>query len=164
VIRTALLASLALAAILLLGRTATAARACSNEFVWDELRSGAFGRIDRIADIPKEVLAELQRTIAPAETGAVLVDPGEPFQATDVVGPEGPLTARRLVFAAFSKTLYYVYYERGGIANTRHVFVYCHHEARERFLSVLAPPVVTAPRDLAVGLRREQIVAPPREH
>jgi hypothetical protein len=156
------LASLAFAALVLSGRAAVGAGACSNEFVLEELREGKFGRIDRVADLPKEVLAEFQATIATHEP-PLLAEPGEPFQATDDIGPDAPKLARRMIFAGFSKDLFYVYYERGGIAHTYHVFVYCHADARKRMLSVLRAPNVTAPRDLGVGLRREQVVSPPRE-
>ena len=160
--RRILLRSLVLAATLLAGRAAIAGGACSTEFVLAELREGKFGRIDRVADLPKEVLAAFHDTIAPHDP-PLLAEPGEPFQATDDVAPDGPKLARRMIFAGFSKSLFYVYYERGGIAHTYHVFAYCHHEGREKLFAVLKPPAVTSPRDLAVGLRREQVVSPPRE-
>jgi hypothetical protein len=160
--RRTFLRSCALAATVLVARAAAAGGACSADFVLAELREGKFGRIDRVADLPKEVLAAFHDTIAPHDP-PLLAEPGEPFQATDVVGPDGPKLARRMIFAGFSKSLFYVYYERGGIAHTYHVFAYCHHEAREKLFAVLRPPAVTSPRDLAVGLRRDQIVSPPRE-
>jgi hypothetical protein len=136
--------------------------ACSNDFVLGELREGRFGRIDRVADLPPEVLEAFQATIAPHDP-PLLAEPGEPFQATDDVDPKSPKLARRMVFAGFSKSLFYVYYERGGVAHTHHLFVYCHHDGRKRLLSVIDAPAVTSPRDLAVGLRRDQVVSPPRE-
>jgi hypothetical protein len=159
--RRIVLRSLVLATTLLAGRAAIAGGACSTEFVLAELREGKFGRIDRVADLPKEVLAAFHDTIAPHDP-PLLAEPGEPFSATDDV-PDGPKRARRMIFAGFSKRLFYVYYERGGIAHTYHVFAYCHHEGREKLYAVLKAPAVTSPRDLAVGLRRDQIVSPPRE-
>jgi hypothetical protein len=160
--RLALVFALAAAAVAVGAPPAAAGGACSNDFVLGELREGRFGRIDRVADVPPEVLDAFRATIAPHDP-PVLAEPGAPFQATDEVDPEGPKLARRMIFAGFSRSLFYVYYERGGVAQTRHVFVYCHHDGRKRLLSVLGAPAVTSPRDLAVGLRRDQVVSPPRE-
>jgi hypothetical protein len=162
ILRT-LLALALFATIVPHARESTAAGTCSNDFVYQELREAKFGRLDRVADLPKEVLAEFQTAIAQHDP-PLLAEPGEPYQATDVVAPGGPGLARRLVFAGFSKSLFYVYYERGGIAHTHHVFVYCHHEGRKRMLAVIGAPAVRSPRDLAVGLRRDQVVSPPREN
>ena len=160
--RPALLLALCLFAAVAGARPAAAGGACSNDFVLGELREGRFGRIDRVADVPPEVLDAFRETIAPHDP-PLLAEPGEPVQATDDVDPEKPKLARRLIFAGFSKSLFYLYYERGGVAHSHHVFVYCHHEGRKRLLSVIDAPAVTAPRDLAVGLRRDQVVSPPRE-
>jgi hypothetical protein len=160
--RPALLFALALAVAVGAARPAAAGGPCSNDFVLGELREGRFGRIDRVADVPPEVLGAFRETIAPHDP-PLLAEPGEPFQATDDVDPKSPKLARRMIFAGFSKSLFYVYYERGGVAHTYHVFVYCHHDSRKRLLSVIDAPAVTSPRDLAVGLRRDQVVSPPRE-
>lgn len=158
--------ALALAALLFAASPARAGGACSPDFVLEQLRVGRLGRIDRVADLPKEVLAEFQRTIAKHDP-PLLAEPGEEFQATDVVDPaKPPLLARRLIFAGFSKTLFVLYYERGGIAHTRHAFVYCNLQGIRRSLSVLFPPGAPEahdPHELGVGLRREQVVEPPRE-
>jgi hypothetical protein len=52
-----------------------------------------------------------------------LADPGQPYQATDVVtGPHVPF--RRLILAGGCGDMFFVHYERGGIAHTNYIVLF----------------------------------------
>ena len=85
------------------------------------LLEGSFTIVTKTQEIPEPVLvlfASLTNT-----KGRVLADPGARYQVTDVVSEPG-LPWRRLVFAGNGKGIYFLNYERGGIAHSQLVAVF----------------------------------------
>ena len=86
-----------------------------------ELLEREFTIVTRTKEIPEPVrvlLAALTKT-----DGQVLAEPGAKYQETDVVAEPG-LPLRRLIFAGNGKGVYFLNYERGGIAHSQHVAVF----------------------------------------
>ena len=81
------------------------------------VRDERFQIVTAVRGLPLGVREELQRMFA--STAMAIADPGERFQATDVVTEPG-LPIRRLSVAGCSQDHCLVYYERGGIAHTWH--------------------------------------------
>jgi len=54
--------------------------------------------------------------------GSKLADPGQKWNATDVI-MDPTLPGKRLIWAAIGSEYYVVHYERGGIAHTYHILV-----------------------------------------
>lgn len=86
----------------------------------NHVRGETFAPVATVAALPagvKEALAKLfGETLKMAE-------PGAPFQATDVVGPER-LPFRRLIAAGCSGDHCLVHYEKGGFAHLYYVVVF----------------------------------------
>ena len=86
----------------------------------EHLRSEQFAPVTTVAALPasvKEGLAQLfGETLKMAE-------PGAPFQATDVLGPDR-LPFRRLIAAGCSADHCLVHYEKGGIAHLYYVTLF----------------------------------------
>ena len=87
----------------------------------DHVRAEDFTPLTSVATLPasvRDALTELFRGKA-----LDMADPGQPFQATDVmVTPRLP--PRRLVMAGCSPDHCLVYYERGGFAHVHHVVLF----------------------------------------
>ncbi len=52
-----------------------------------------------------------------------MADPGEKWQATDVITEHG-LPWRRLIFASLSKTHCLIHYEKGGYSHSYHLILF----------------------------------------
>lgn len=81
------------------------------------VRDERFQIVTAVRGLPLGVREELQRMFG--STAMAIADPGERFQATDVITDPG-LPIRRLSVAGCSQDHCLVYYERGGIAHTWH--------------------------------------------
>jgi hypothetical protein len=57
------------------------------------------------------------------EKGGAMAEPGQPFQATDVIIQGQNLPGKRLIWAVTDGDYYIVHYERGGIAHSFHVLI-----------------------------------------
>jgi hypothetical protein len=79
--------------------------------------SARFGEVHAVADLPPGIVALC------ADDNGKLADPGQTWEATDVVGPDSPFPRKRLIWAAVSGDYYVVHYERGGIAHSFHILV-----------------------------------------
>jgi len=77
-----------------------------------------FTIVGTVREIPEPARARLLGSSALTLSG--MADSGQPFQATDVVGPK-PAPFYRLVFSAASQGYCLVYYEHGGIAHSHKV-------------------------------------------
>lgn len=85
------------------------------------LLSGAFVEVRDAAAFPagcKSGFAALART-----HGFELANPGQPYQATDVLGPGPRRPLRRLLFGGVSTDCCIIFYEVGGFAPYRSVVV-----------------------------------------
>lgn len=88
----------------------------------DKLTSGSLVEIGKVEALPascREAFAKLTH-----EAAFALANPGQPYQATDAIGPGQPLPWRRLIFGGLSRDRCLVYYELGGIAATQAVVVF----------------------------------------
>jgi hypothetical protein len=97
----------------------------------DHVRSERFGPVATVAALPASVRQALNELF----TGKTLdmADPGQPFQATDVmVMPRLP--ARRLVAAGCSPDHCLVYYERGGFAHVHQIALFSTTDATARLV------------------------------
>ena len=77
-----------------------------------------------------------------------IADAGEPFQATDTIGPE-KLPGRRFVVAAKGPTAWLVCFETGGIAHIFHLAVFPVESGRVRAKASMATILPPAVQDLA---------------
>ena len=99
--------------------------------VRDHVRAEQFAPVATVAGLPANVRDGLNdlfggRTLE-------MADPGQPFQATDVmVTPRLP--ARRLVSAGCSTDHCLVYYERGGFARVHHIALFGTADAPARLI------------------------------
>jgi hypothetical protein len=84
------------------------------------ISSETFTPLSTVAALPKGLKDELARRFK--EKSLQLADPGAPYQATDVIGPE-LLPFRRLISAGCAADHCLVHYERGGFAHTYAVLV-----------------------------------------
>ena len=101
------------------GRTQSAA--ALPETLLAHLKNERLQIVTSIRGLPLGVRDELQ-TLFGSPT-LEIAEPGDEFQVTDVVrNPKLPI--RRLVAAGCSTDHCLVYYERGGIAHTRHVALF----------------------------------------
>jgi hypothetical protein len=75
-----------------------------------------FHELHAAKDLPPAVLA-----LCAGESGK-LADPGQKWQATDVITDQ-TLPGKRLIWAVTNDDYYVVHYERGGIAHSFHVMV-----------------------------------------
>ena len=78
--------------------------------------SSRFHEVRSTSDLPPTIVALC------AGDKARLADPGQKWQATDVI-MEPNLPGKRLIWAAIGSDYYVVHYERGGIAHSFHIFV-----------------------------------------
>jgi len=148
--------------ILCVARAAPADGSCSPVTVVARLREGRFTEIKKVSDIAQDLLAEFWRT-TPAHGLKAFADPDAEFQATDVIDQRN-LPWRRLIFAGRSPSISFVYYEKGGIALSRHVFVTCSMGQLTRSFSYVWPPDAKDSSSLFTRLRSECLVTPPREY
>ena len=152
-------------ALVLLACSVTPAMAvdpCTPESIVARLGTASFTRIDKVGGFDEPVLAEFARAFGTSKTRP-LADPGEDFQATDVVG-EDSLPWRRLVFGGHAGSITFIYYEKGGIALSHQLFVACSDGGTVRSYSYLAPLDDREPAKLVRGLRHACMRTPPLEH
>jgi hypothetical protein len=85
------------------------------------LQAERFDIVTSVRGLPLDVRNQMQKMFG----GTLdIAEPGAPFQATDVLVTP-PLPIRRMVSAGCSRDFHcLVYYERGGIATTRHVMLF----------------------------------------
>jgi hypothetical protein len=83
---------------------------------------GDFAIKRTVAEIPATVQSALARLFV--EPDFQMANPGEKYQATDVIESGPPLPWRRLVFAGVSKDRCFVHYERGGWGHSYYVAVF----------------------------------------
>ena len=95
----------------------------------DHLRGEAFAPVATVAALSPGVKEELAKLFG--ET-LRMAEPGAPFQATDVIGPER-LPFRRLIVAGCSADHCLVNYEKGGFVHVYHVVVLRTSVARTSF-------------------------------
>lgn len=74
--------------------------------------------VDRLPDGLKSAFSRLA-----GEHDFKMANPGEKYQATDVVDEAG-LPFRRLLFAGISSDKYFIHYEKGGYAPSNYVVVF----------------------------------------
>jgi hypothetical protein len=86
----------------------------------EHVRTETFRPVAKVGDLPASVRAGLAQLFG--ET-LKMAEPGAPFQATDVMGPER-LPFRRLVAAGCSADHCLVHYEKGGFAHLYYVVVF----------------------------------------
>jgi hypothetical protein len=87
----------------------------------DHVRAERFAPVATVAALPANVRDALHDLFG--GKALEMADPGQPFQATDVmVTPRLP--ARRLVSAGCSVDHCLVYYERGGFARVHHIVLF----------------------------------------
>ena len=84
------------------------------------LRENAFGEISSVKDIPASVLAKFAEIAK--DPNIKIANPGEKFQATDVIYEKG-LPSRRLIWGGLSKEYCVVHYEQGGYAHSFRVIL-----------------------------------------
>jgi hypothetical protein len=97
----------------------------------DHLRSERFTAVATVAALPASVRAALNDLFGGKALD--MADPGQPFQATDVmVMPRLP--ARRLVAAGCSPDHCVVYYERGGFAHVHQIVLFSTTDAAARLV------------------------------
>lgn len=137
---------------------------CSHDAVLAELKHGYFERIERTRDLPDGVLAEFERDLATDDRALTpaIAEPGDDFQSTDVVATP-PLPMRRLIFGGRSEPVTFIYYERGGLGLSRHLFVVCSKGGQTSVFAYLGPPDAKSPRPLLATLEATCLVTPPRE-
>ena len=84
--------------------------------------AGGYRTVVHVADVPTAVMAAAAAARGPGLGGYPLemADPGQPFQATDVI-VDKRLPGRRLIAAYASADVWIVHYEAGGVAHTYHV-------------------------------------------
>lgn len=94
------------------------------------LRAERFTPVTTVGGLPSVVRDGLKQLFG--SSTLEMAEPGAEFQATDVVTkPDLPI--RRLISAGCSGDHCLVYYERGGIAHTRHVVLFAVAKAEARF-------------------------------
>ena len=97
----------------------------------DHVRVERFAPVATVAALPANVRDALNDLFGGKTLE--LADPGQPFQATDVmVTPRLP--ARRLVNAGCSADHCLVYYERGGFARVHHIVLFSTADAPARLV------------------------------
>jgi hypothetical protein len=84
------------------------------------IASETFTPLTTVAALPEGLKSELTRLFK--DTSLQLADPGAPYQASDVIGPE-LLPFRRLISAGCAVDHCLVHYERGGFTHTFAVLV-----------------------------------------
>jgi hypothetical protein len=95
----------------------------------DHLRSERFAPVATVGALPAGVRDALRDLFG--GKALEMADPGQPFQATDVmVTPRLP--ARRLVAAGCSQDHCLVYYERGGFAHIHQIVLFSTTESAAR--------------------------------
>jgi len=97
----------------------------------DHIRSERFSSLATVAALPASVRKGLSDLFGSDTLD--MADPGQPFQATDVmVMPRLP--ARRLVAAGCSPDHCLVYYERGGFAHIHQIVLFSTADAAARLV------------------------------
>lgn len=139
------------------------AGACSSHSVYEALARDSFSPIRRVADIPPAVITEFWRAYGAGDRDHRIADPGEPFQSTDVVDVDMPLPWRRLLFGGASARIVYLYYEKGGLGLSRHLFVSCLGSPSSPAFSYVAAPWVASDRGFAGAFNEKCLFSPPRE-
>ena len=94
-----------------------------------------FRTVLHVAEIPAPVMSAAGKAREPAIAGYKLemADPGQPFQATDVI-IDRSLPGHRLIAAYASSDYWLLHYEVGGVAHTFHLAVFSLHDGNARFL------------------------------
>jgi len=85
------------------------------------LREDAFSGISSVKEIPASVLMKFAEIAK--DPNLKIANPGEKFQATDVISEAG-LSSRRLIFGGISKEYCVLHYERGGRAHSYYVILF----------------------------------------
>jgi hypothetical protein len=85
------------------------------------LRTDVFSGISGVREIPASVLMKFAEIAK--DPNLKIANPGEKFQATDVISEEG-LPSRRLIFGGISKDYCLIHYERGGYAHSYNVILF----------------------------------------
>jgi len=90
-----------------------------------------FRVVERVADIPGAVMSAAGQARGPklAQFKLEMADPGQPFQATDVI-VNPALPGRRLIAAYASSDYWILHYEAGGIAHTFHFAAFSWRDGR----------------------------------
>jgi hypothetical protein len=97
----------------------------------DHLRSERFAPLTTVAALPASVRKALSDLFGSGTLD--MADPGQPFQATDVmVTPRLP--GRRLIAAGCSPEHCLVYYERGGFAHVHQILLFSTADAAARLV------------------------------
>ena len=95
--------------------------------------------IEHVSSLPQVIQDFLEEKFAdPSDSGlSGIAEPGTAFNATDAVEPDIPW--RRLIIAGQVGDIYFLAYERGGIAYNHHVLVFdlSKHPVRACFSAVL---------------------------
>jgi hypothetical protein len=145
--------------VLFAGKAAWGAE-CSSHFVQQALSGDDLTRVNRVADLPPILLEKLWAAYGKADPDHRIADPGQPYQEGDVVHTPR-LPRRRLVTAARSARIAYLYYEKGGRGHSFHMFVACLDAPDSPAFSYVKP----ISRDWYPSSSVERcLVSPPREH
>jgi len=135
---------------------------CSSHSVYQALVEDSFSRITRVSELPPAMLDTFWRAYGRTSEDRRIADPGEPFQSTDFVSKQR-LPWRRLLFGGRSQRVAYLYYEKGGIALTRHLFAVCLGSPKSQGFSYVAPPSVDPQGGIGGALDEKCLISPPRE-
>jgi hypothetical protein len=97
--------------------------------------AGPYRVIVHVADIPPSVMAAASAARGPglARYPLEMADPGQPFQATDVIVGKR-LPGRRLIAAYASGDGWILHYEAGGVAHSYHVAFFRVHGTTATFV------------------------------
>jgi hypothetical protein len=117
--------------------------------------SGSYRTVAHVADIPAAVMAAAAAARGPGLAGYPLemADPGQPFQATDVI-VDKRLPGRRLIAAYGSAGAWILHYEAGGVAHTYHVAFFSLHGKTAAFVWQASVPRTLGGIDALQGLVR----------
>jgi hypothetical protein len=110
------IAALSMASLL---TVAMAAQRGPTPVALEQILKAEYKEVNKIKEIPPPVLTAL---LSLMKHDPRLANPGEPFNATDVVDTNVPM--RRLIFTAGTPTGWLICYEHGGRGYMRHLVVF----------------------------------------